>query len=76
MPIGRRSASQQAPVAAAYNHPLFRGQFVVGSLTMRGYWEPCRIAGAQARRVLMEAAAEKLGRTSGRTRNRAERRGP
>ena len=52
---------QQAPVAPEYNHPIFRGQFVVASLTMRGYWQPCRIAGAQARRVLMDAAAERWG---------------
>ncbi len=47
----------QSPIAEAYNHPIFRAQFVVGSLTLRGYWMPCRIAGAQARRVLMMAAA-------------------
>jgi isoquinoline 1-oxidoreductase subunit beta len=48
---------QTAPVAAAYNHPVFRAQFVVASLTTRAYWMPARTAGAQARRVLMEAAA-------------------
>ncbi len=52
---------QQSPIAAAYDHPIFKSQFVVGSLTVRGYWMPCRIAGAQARRVLIDAAATRLG---------------
>lgn len=50
---------QQAPVAPAYDHPIFKSQFVVGSLTVRGYWMPCRTAGAQARRVLLDAVAER-----------------
>ncbi len=50
---------QQAPVAAAYNHPILQQQMVVGSLTTRGYWVPCRIAAAQARRVLLDAVAER-----------------
>jgi isoquinoline 1-oxidoreductase subunit beta len=48
-----------APVAAAYDHPVFRSQFVVASLTTRAYWMPLRIAGAQARRVLLDAVAER-----------------
>jgi isoquinoline 1-oxidoreductase beta subunit len=48
----------QAPVAPAYDHPIFKAQFVVASITLRGYWMPCRIAGAQARRVLINAAAD------------------
>ncbi len=52
---------QTAPVAAAYNHPVFRAQFVVASLTTRAYWMPLRTAGAQARRVLMDAAATRWG---------------
>ena len=50
---------QQAPVAAVYNHPVFKQQYQVASLTTRGYWMPLRIAGAQARRVLLDAAAER-----------------
>jgi isoquinoline 1-oxidoreductase subunit beta len=50
---------QQAPVHAAYNHPIFRGQYQVASLTTRGYWMPLRTAGAQARRVLLDAVAER-----------------
>lgn len=52
---------QQAPVAAAYNHPVFRAQYQVASLTTRGYWMPLRTAGAQARRVLIDAAAQRWG---------------
>ncbi len=46
-----------APVADVYNHPILRTQMVVASLTLRGYWMPARIAGAQARQVLIDAAA-------------------
>lgn len=57
----QRVVVQTAPVAAAYDHPIFRSQFVVGSLTTRGYWMAIRTAGAQARRVLMDAAAARWG---------------
>jgi isoquinoline 1-oxidoreductase subunit beta len=50
-----------APVNDAFNHPVFRSQFVVASLTTRAYWMPLRTAGAQARRVLLDAAAERWG---------------
>ena len=50
---------QQAPINAVYNHPILQQQLVVGSLTTRGYWIPCRTAAAQARRVLLDAAAER-----------------
>ena len=50
---------QQAPIDAVYNHPILQQQLVVGSLTTRGYWMPCRTAAAQARRVLLDAAAER-----------------
>lgn len=48
---------EAAPVHADYNHPIFKSQFVVASLTLLGFWMPARIAGAQARRVLIDAAA-------------------
>ena len=48
---------QQSPVHSDYNHPIFRGQYQVASLTTRGYWMPLRTAGAQARRVLLDAVA-------------------
>ncbi len=50
---------QQAPVAAVYNNPIFKSQFAVASITTRAYWMPCRIAGAQARRVLLDAVAQR-----------------
>lgn len=52
---------EAAPVADAYANPLFRAQLVVGSLSTRAYWMPLRTAGAQARRVLMDAAAARWG---------------
>jgi isoquinoline 1-oxidoreductase beta subunit len=52
---------ETAPVRPAYDHPVFRSQFVVASLSTRGYWMPLRIAGAQARRVLLEAVAARWG---------------
>jgi isoquinoline 1-oxidoreductase subunit beta len=55
---GRVSVST-APVAAAFDHPVFRAQFVVASLTTRAYWMPLRTAGAQVRRVLLDAVAER-----------------
>lgn len=50
---------QQAPIAPVFNHPIFKSQFAVASITTRGYWMPCRIAGAQARKVLLDAAAQR-----------------
>ncbi|MCU0944653.1 MAG: molybdopterin-dependent oxidoreductase [Rubritepida sp.] len=52
---------EAAPVLAAYDHPIFRSQFVVASLSVRGYWMPLRLAGAQARRVLLDAVAARWG---------------
>lgn len=52
---------ETAPVRAAYDSPIFRSQFVVASLSVRGYWMPLRIAGAQARRVLLDAVAARWG---------------
>jgi len=50
---------EQSPIAPDYDNPIFKSQFAVGSLTLRGYWMPARTAGAQARRVLLEAAAQR-----------------
>ena len=52
---------EQSPIDAAYHHPIFKAQYVVASISTLGYWTPLRIAGAQARRVLVDAAAEKWG---------------
>jgi isoquinoline 1-oxidoreductase beta subunit len=51
----------QAPIDAAYHHPIFKAQYVVASISTLGYWTPLRMAGAQARRVLVDAAASKWG---------------
>ncbi|HEV2573272.1 MAG TPA: molybdopterin cofactor-binding domain-containing protein [Beijerinckiaceae bacterium] len=51
---------ETAPVAEVYNHPILRTQMVVGSTTLRGYWMAARTAGAQARQVLIDAAAARL----------------
>ena len=52
---------EQSPVAAAYDHPIFKAQYVVASISTLGYWTPLRVAGAQARRVLIDAAATRWG---------------
>lgn len=51
----------QSPIDAAYHHPIFKAQYVVASISTLGYWTPLRMAGAQARRVLVDAAAAKWG---------------
>ena len=51
----------QSPVDPAYHHPIFKAQYVVASISTLGYWTPLRMAGAQARRVLIDAAAQKWG---------------
>jgi isoquinoline 1-oxidoreductase beta subunit len=52
---------ETAPVAEAFHNPVFRSQFVVASLSTRAYWMPARTAGAQARRVLIDAVAARWG---------------
>ena len=52
---------EQSPIDPAYHHPIFKAQYVVASISTLGYWTPLRVAGAQARRVLVNAAAEKWG---------------
>jgi isoquinoline 1-oxidoreductase beta subunit len=51
----------QSPIDPAYSHPIFKAQYVVASISTLGYWTPLRMAGAQARRTLIEAAASKWG---------------
>ena len=48
----------QAGASPAFLNPVhFRTQGVGGSRSMRGYWLPMRLAGAQTRRILLENAA-------------------
>ena len=50
------------PNAALYGNPKLGGIiYTVASKSTDGYWDKARIAGAQARRVLMQAAADKWG---------------
>ncbi|MGA8620219.1 MAG: xanthine dehydrogenase family protein molybdopterin-binding subunit [Candidatus Sulfotelmatobacter sp.] len=50
-----------APAAKEYANPLFGMQGTGGSTSVRGMWTPLRKAGAQAREMLITAAAEKWG---------------
>lgn len=50
------------PVAEVYGNPRFSGILhSAASMAVTGYWEKARLYGAQARRVLMNAAAKKWG---------------
>ena len=54
----------QPPVwdAKKYGNPEYGGQMsTTASFAVRGYFKPMRVAGAQARRVLIDAAAAKWG---------------
>ena len=51
----------QSGLDPAYHHPVFKAQYVVASISTLGYWTPLRMAGAQARRMLIDAAAGKWG---------------
>ena len=50
-----------APVDAAYANPLFHTQIAVGSASIRGFFMPLRKAGACAREMLRQAAANRWG---------------
>ncbi len=50
----------QSPASQPYGNPAFGGLLVTGgSLSVRFYYKKLRLAGAQARRVLLDAVAEK-----------------
>src|SRR5216117_347076 len=51
-----------APADKAYINPLFGLQGTGGSSSVRAAWTPLREAGAQARTILIAAAAQKLAR--------------
>ncbi|WP_343715786.1 molybdopterin cofactor-binding domain-containing protein, partial [Inquilinus sp.] len=46
---------------ARYAHPMLGDQITGGSVTIRGFWEPMRRAGAVARTMLVAAAAREWG---------------
>lgn len=55
-------AAVEAPANPAYGNPLFGGfQFTGGSTSVRGYYQPLRVAGAAARDMLIAAAANAWG---------------
>ncbi|MEA1888901.1 MAG: xanthine dehydrogenase family protein molybdopterin-binding subunit [Pseudomonadota bacterium] len=47
-----------APASKAYYNPLMNRQATGGSTAIRGFWEVAREAGAVAREILIEAAAQ------------------
>jgi isoquinoline 1-oxidoreductase beta subunit len=49
---------EQAPVDKAFANPIFGMQATGGSTSVRGHWEPMRKAGATARAMLVQAAAQ------------------
>lgn len=55
----RKIKVEIAPVAAVYTNTLLGGQLTGGSTSVRDGWEKLRIAGAQARMMLVAAAAQK-----------------
>jgi len=55
----RRVRIETAPVAAVYNNPVFPLQFTGGSMSISTSWNPLRLAGAAARTLLIEAAAQR-----------------
>jgi isoquinoline 1-oxidoreductase beta subunit len=51
-----------APIPGLFGNPRFGGILhVVASMATTGYWDKVRMHGAQARRVLMQAAADQWG---------------
>ncbi len=53
-----------APVNPAFANPIFGRQQTGGSTAIRGYWNPLREAGAIARELLLDAAAQTWGVTA------------
>lgn len=52
---------QHAPPDKAYINPIFGVQATGGSTSVRAFWDPLRKAGASARGMLVEAAAQQWG---------------
>jgi len=55
----------QAPADPAFKNPIFGMQATGGSTSIRGHYEPIRKAGASARAMLVNAAAQKWGVNAG-----------
>ena len=57
-----------------FGNPRFGGGMITGaSRTVQGYYEPLRLAGAQARQVIMQAAAQSMGVPMGELRTESSR---
>ena len=56
-----RVKAEFAPADPAYFNPMFGRQATGGSTATRAYWTPLRTAGATAREVLVQAAAQNWG---------------
>jgi isoquinoline 1-oxidoreductase beta subunit len=52
---------RQGPAAKEYHNPLLGEQLTVASAAVRGFYDPCRKAGAAGRAMLVKAAAAKWG---------------
>jgi isoquinoline 1-oxidoreductase subunit beta len=50
-----------APIHEQFNNPKMRGQLTGGSTSTMSFWKPMREAGAAARLMLLEAAAQQWG---------------
>ncbi|MEN6543839.1 molybdopterin cofactor-binding domain-containing protein [Parvibaculum sp.] len=53
--------AQIAPANPIYANPLFMAQMTGGSTSMRGFFQPMRVAGATVREMLKQAAANAWG---------------
>ena len=60
-----RVRAEFAPADEAYTNPIIGQQLTGGSTAVRGFWRPVREAGAAAREMLVEAAAERWGVAAG-----------
>ena len=58
----KKIRTEFAPAAKEYFNPAFGMQGTGGSSSVRSSWDPMRKAGAAARDMLLQAAAQKVGR--------------
>lgn len=56
-----RVRAEHAPAGAAYVNPAYHAQLTGGSMSVRGYYQALRVAGAAAREMLVTAAARQFG---------------
>lgn len=61
VPLDQVEAVPAPADPAVYGHPVLRDQITGGSVTIRGFYEPMRRAGATARVMLIAAAAREWG---------------